>query len=110
MLGRKLHGAAVAGGQCRILALPATVPDRPHRMDDVTGRQPVSFGDPGIAGGAAAEFAAFGQQFGTGGAMNRAVDTAAAQQRSVRRIDDGVALKGRNVGNDDVVTRRADLS
>lgn len=110
MLGGKLHGTAVAGGQRRALALPATVPDRPHRVNDVAGRQPVSFGDLGIASGAAAQFAAFGQQLRAGGAMDRAVNATTAQQRGVRRIDDGIDIKCRDVGDDDVVTCRADLS
>jgi hypothetical protein len=42
--------------------------------------------------------------------MDRAVDAATAQQRTVRRIDDGIDIKRRDVGDDDVVTRRADLS
>lgn len=52
--GRKLHGAAVAGRQCCVLAAITTMPDRPYRMDDVTGRQPITFGNLGVAGGAAA--------------------------------------------------------
>jgi len=110
MLRRKLHRAAVAGGQRRVLIPPAAVPDRSHRMDDMAGRQPVTFGDLGVAGGAAAQFAAFGQQLRAGGAMDRAVDTTTAQQRSVRRIDDGIDLECRDVGDDDFVTCRADLS
>lgn len=110
MLGRKLHGAAVTGGQRRVLALPAAVPDRPHRVNDVAGGQPIAVGDLGVAGGAAAELAAFGQQFRPGGAMNRTINAATAQQRGVRRIDDGIDLEGRDVGDDDVITRRADLS
>lgn len=110
MLGRKLHGAAVARGQRRLLALPATMPNRPHRMDDVAGGQPVAFGDLGVAGGATAEVAALSQQFRAGGAMNCAVDTTTAHQRIVRGIDDGIDIKCRNVGDNDVVARRADLS
>ena len=79
-------------------------------MNDVAGRQPIAFGDSGVAGGAAAERLAFGQQLGAGGAMDRAVYATAAQQRIVRCVDDGIDLKGRDVGDDDVVTRRADLS
>lgn len=78
MLDRKLHGAAITGCQRRVLALPAAVPDRAHRMDDVAGGQPIAVGDFGVACGAAAELAAFGQQFRAGGAMDRTVDTATA--------------------------------
>lgn len=110
MLGRKPHGAAVAGGQRSVLASSAAMPDRPHGMNDMSGQQSITFGDLGVAGGAAAKFAACGQQFPAGGAMDRTVDAAAAKQRNVRRIDDGIDIKCRDVGDDDVVTRRADLS
>ena len=42
--------------------------------------------------------------------MDRTVDSAAAKQRIIRRIDDGIDIEGRDVGDDDVVARRADLS
>jgi len=54
MLGRKRYGAAVTGRQCGVLATIASMPDRPHRMNDVAGQQPITFGDLGVAGGAAA--------------------------------------------------------
>lgn len=54
MLGRKRYGTAVTGRQCCVLAAITTMPDRPHRMNDVAGRQPITFGDLGAAGGAAA--------------------------------------------------------
>src|SRR5271165_5974476 len=45
--------AGVAGGKQLILALVAAMPDRSHRMDHMLGRQAITFGDLGIAGGAA---------------------------------------------------------
>ena len=36
------------------------------------------------------ERAAFGKQFGPGGTMDRTVDAAAAEQRRIRGVDDGV--------------------
>lgn len=110
MLGKKRHRAAVAGGQRRVLALPATIPDRPHRMNDVAGRQPITFGDLGVARGAAAQRTAFHQQVRASSAMDRAVDAPAAQQRIVRRVDDRIDIESCNVGDDDVITRRADPS
>ena len=56
------------------------------------GRQPVAFGNLCLAGFTAAEGAAFRQQFRTRGAVNGAVHTAAAQQGTVGRVDDGVHL------------------
>ena len=53
-------------------------------------RQLISQGDFGVAGLAAMERAAFGQQFGAGRAMNRAIDAAATEQGRIRGVDDGV--------------------
>ena len=59
-------------------------------MDHMPRRQPIAAGDLGVAGLAAMERAAFGEQLGPGGAMDRAVDAAAAEQRRIRGVDDGV--------------------
>jgi hypothetical protein len=59
-------------------------------MNDMPRRQPVALGDFGVAGLAAMERAAFGEQLRSGCAMDRAVDAAAAQQRGIRGVDDGV--------------------
>ena len=42
--------------------------------------------------------------------MDRAVDAAAAEQRGVRGVDDGVNAQRRDVGDDDFQPRRADLA
>jgi hypothetical protein len=52
----------------------------------------------------------FVQQFGAGRAMNRAVHATSAEQRGIRRVDDGVNAQGRDVGDDDFQPRRADLA
>src|SRR5207248_1710879 len=54
------------------------------------GRQSIPLGDPRLARGAASERAALGEQLGPRGAMNRAVHAAAAEQRRVGGVDDGV--------------------
>jgi hypothetical protein len=46
--------------------------------------------DFGIPGLAATKRAAFGEQPRSGRAMDRAIDPAAAEQRRVRGVDDGV--------------------
>lgn len=63
-----------------IFPAAAIMPDRAHGMDYVLGRQPVSAGDLGIAGLAAAERAAFVKQFGPGRAVDGAVNATAPQQ------------------------------
>ena len=62
-------------------------------MDHVLRGQAVAERDLGVAGGAAAERAAFAQQLRPGGAVDRAVDPAAAEQRVVRGVDDRVDLE-----------------
>jgi hypothetical protein len=66
------------------------MPNRSDGMNDVPRRQPIPFGDFGVAGGAATKRAAFCQQLRPCRAMDRAIDTAAAQQRRIRGVDDGV--------------------
>jgi len=71
-------------------------------------RQPVAAGNLGVAGGAAIQCSAFGQQLGTGCAVNGAIDTTAAEQRIVGGIDDCVHLQcgdvvGNNVNNCQIV-------
>jgi len=74
-------------------------------VDDVAGLEVVAAGDPGFAGRAAAEGAAFGQQPGPGGAMDGAVHPAAAPQRLVGGVDDGVDVQRRDVGRDHAQAR-----
>jgi hypothetical protein len=71
--------SAITGSEQLILAGVAAVPDRPHSMNHMPGRQPVSLGDFGIAGCAAVQRTAFGQQFGAGAAMDGAIDAAPAE-------------------------------
>ena len=77
-------------------------------MDHVPRRQEISFGNLGIAGFAAFERAAFGQQLGPGCIMDRAIDAAPAEQRRIRRVDDGVNAQRRDIGNNDFQPRLAD--
>ena len=112
MRGRERKCTAIAGSEQLFLALVAAAPDRPDCMDDVLCLQAIfaAARDLGRAGtGAGVERAALGQQFRSGGAMDGAVDPAAAEQRAVRRIDDGVDLKRGDVCDADFEPRRADL-
>jgi hypothetical protein len=86
----EFDGAAIARCQSGIFALAAAVPDRADGMNHVPRRQPIARRDFGIAGGAAVERAAFRKKLRPGRAMDRAIDTAAAEQRGVRGVDDGV--------------------
>jgi hypothetical protein len=53
---------------------------------------------------------AFENEFGSGGSMNGAVHTTTAQERSVRRVDDRVNAQCRNIGDDNLEPRLAELS
>ena len=68
----------------------AVAPDRADRVNDPFGRQPVALGDLRLAGRAAAQRPALREQLRPGGAMNRAIHAAAAQQGRVRGVHDGV--------------------
>ena len=78
VVAAKLDRTAIARGELLILPTIATVPDRPDGMDHMPRRQEISFGDLGIAGFAAVERAAFGQQLGPGSIMDRAINAAPA--------------------------------
>ena len=87
----------------------AAVPNWADRVDHVLGPESISASYLGIAGFATMKLAAFSQQFGAGGAMNRAVDTATAKQRAIGCIHDCINGKGRDVGDQDIQPSRANL-
>ena len=105
--GRERKRGAIAGGEQFLLALVTAAPDRPDRVNDVPGLEPVAAGDLGGTGVAAAQRLAFGQELGSGGAMDGAVDAAATEQRPVGRVDDGIDVERRDVG--DAESRAATL-
>ena len=109
MLGRERKRGAIAGGEQRVLALVAAAPDRTDRMNDVPGLEAIAAGDLGGTGVAAAQRLALGQQLGSGGAMDGAVDAAAAEQRPVGRVDDGIDVERRDVGDANLEPRRSDI-
>jgi hypothetical protein len=86
----QLQRAAITGSQRIILAFTATVPHRSNGMNHMLRRQTIASGDLGVAGLAATKCAAFGEQPRSGRTMDRAIDPAAAQQRTIRGVDDGI--------------------
>jgi hypothetical protein len=56
------------------------------------------------------ERAALGKQFRPGRAMDRTIDAAAAEQRGVGGVDDGVNAKRCDIGDGDFQQRRAELA
>jgi hypothetical protein len=79
-------------------------------MDHMLGLQPISLGDLGIAGLATMQHAALGNELGTRGAMDRAVDAAPAEQRRVRGVDDGVNAQSGDVSSEDFQPRITNLA
>ena len=77
------------------------MPALPHRadcVDDMLRGQAVAAGDLGVTGVATIEGAALGQKLGAGRTMYRAIDTAAAEQRGVGGVDDGVNVERDDIG------------
>ena len=79
-------------------------------MNHMPRRELVSSGDLGAAGLTAIQGAAFGEQLGSRGTMDRAIDPAAAEQRAICGVDDGVNAQCGDIGDDDVEPRRADVA
>jgi hypothetical protein len=86
----QLHGAPVTRRERLVLAFAAALPDRADGMNDIPRPKLVAMGDLGVAGLAATKRAAFGEQPEPGRAMDRAIDPAAAEQRAIGGVDDGV--------------------
>ena len=79
-------------------------------VDHVLGQQPITSGDLGVTGLAAAERTTFGQQFRPGRIVDRAVNPAAAKQRRIGGVDDGIDPQRRDIGDDDFKPHIADLA
>jgi len=110
MLRSNLQSRAIAGRKQFVLRRLAAAPDRADGVDHMFRRQTITARDLRRAGITAAERSAFGEQIGTGGAVDRPVYAAAAKQRTVRCIDDGIDAERRDVGNSDLKPRRTDGS
>ena len=84
------------------LAVLTAVPHGADGVDDVAARQAVRAGDLGLAGPAAAQRPALFEQLRPRCTVDAAIHAASAQQRFLRRVDDGVHAHFRNiVSNDD---------
>ena len=81
VLVAELHRTPIARCKQSILVELPAIPHRANGMDHVPGGQPIALGDLCLAGRAAMKHTAFGDEIGSSGAMNRAVDTAATEQR-----------------------------
>ena len=101
-LGREAQGVRVAGTEFVRFAVFATVPDRADGVDDVSCFETMAFRHFRLAGAAAVQHAAFGEQIGTCRAMNRSIHAAATKQRGVGGVDDGTDGELGDVGLEDL--------
>ena len=107
VLAREAEAVAVAIGQQLRLAVLPVAPAGAGRVDDVARRQAVAAGDLRLAGSAAVEAAALVEQAGTGGHVDGPVHPAAAEQRAVGGVDDGVDVRLCDVALNDFKTVHA---
>jgi len=102
VLLRQRKAGAIAGGELFPLAVLTAVPHGANGVDDVAARQAVRAGDLGLAGPAAAQRPALLEQLRPRRTVDAAIHAATAQQRFLRRVDDGVHGHFRDVvANDD---------
>ena len=94
---RDRQAGSVAAGEDIALAPLAALPDRPDGMDDMGGREPIAPGQPRLARRTTADRTAFREKPGPCGTVDRPVDAAAAEQRGICGIDDGVDSEPRNI-------------
>ena len=80
----------IAGSQQFRFVMPTAPPNRPHRVNDMLGRQFVAACDLGLARLASIQRPAFLRQFGAGRPVNRSVHPAPAEQGRVGRVDNRI--------------------
>jgi hypothetical protein len=103
----EIERGPIAGRKQTLFPLPTAIPHRPDGVDHVFGWKPIAEGDLRSTCLAAAKRPALHQQFGASGAMNGAIHPTSAEKSPVRRIDDDVDRKGRDVGYANLKSRRA---
>lgn len=97
VFNRQLQRIPITIRQClRFAAFPAA-PHRSDRVNHKPGRQTIPAGNFRFARMATAKCSALRKQFGSGCAMNRAVDSASAEQRGVGRVHNRVDVELGNV-------------
>jgi hypothetical protein len=109
MRSGEVERSPVARCEKVVLTTTAAMPNRADSVHDMPSRQQVTASDFGRTRIAAAECSAFGEQFRTRRTMDGAIDASAAKQRPVRRIDDGIDVERRDIGNADFKPGRADF-
>ena len=75
----------------------SAAPDRADGVNDEPRWQTISASQFRLAGLTTAQRSAFGEQFGAGGAMNRAIHSAAAEKRRICGVHNGIDFELRDV-------------
>jgi hypothetical protein len=97
VINGQLQAVAITAGEEIVFVRAATLPDRPHGMNHIPSRQIEPFRNPGLSRGAAIQFTAGFQQFGTSGPMNGSIHTAAAKKLLIGGINNRLNFKSRDV-------------
>ena len=93
----KFERAPITRGQEFGFATGTTTPNWADRVNDEPCRQTIALRDSGVAGLTTSETAALRQQLRPGGPMDRSIDAATAEERSVGGIYDGIDLERSDV-------------
>ena len=80
----------------------AAAPDRPDGVNDEARWQTISARDFRFSGLTTTQRSTFGDQFRSGSVVNCAIDSAAAEQRRICGIHNGIDLELRDVAADNV--------
>src|SRR5215831_20421592 len=97
MLLCQFETAAIAALEQVVFVVAAAMPYRTDSVKDPFGGQVKARCGLGVSGSAAAQFAAFCQQFRPCRTVNGAVDSAATQERGIGRVHDCIHSLGRDV-------------
>ena len=100
-ISRNFDRAAIGGGEQFRLALRAPSPNRTNSVNHIARGQIEAWRDANVAGRASADHATGLRQSGACGAVNCAVDAAAARQSRIRGVNDRIDSQGGDVGDND---------
>jgi segregation and condensation protein B len=93
---------AIAACEQGILVVSTARPNGSDGVEDELCGKPETWGRLDLTGGAAPQFAACLEQFGTGCAMDRPVDSPSAKERAVCGVYDGIHFERGDVGEDGI--------
>src|SRR4029078_122971 len=95
------------GGEEVALVSSAAAPHRTNGVDHVPCLKPIATRDLGRARLATAERPAFGEQFRSSRPMDCTIDAAAAEQRTVGGVHDGIDIERGDIGHENFEPGRA---